>query len=76
MRSASTAYTTDFYLIAMDYERADDGTLRKVADNQRIYLYLFVKTFILSGVITVLCLLLAFPWHICWRRCRWPRRTC
>jgi putative spermidine/putrescine transport system permease protein len=61
MRSSSTAYTSDFYLISTDRERADDGTIRQVAENQRIYLYLFAKTFILSGIITFLCLLLAFP---------------
>jgi putative spermidine/putrescine transport system permease protein len=61
MRSAATPYTADFYLIAADFDRADDGSLRRVDENQRIYVYLFVKTFILSGVITLLCLLLAFP---------------
>ncbi len=61
MRSAASPYTSDFYLIATDFERADDGTPRRVQENQRIYVYLFVKTFVLSGVITLLCLLLAFP---------------
>jgi putative spermidine/putrescine transport system permease protein len=61
MRSSSTAYTSDFYLISTDRERADDGTIQKVPENQRIYIYLFIKTFILSGIITFLCLLLAFP---------------
>ena len=48
-----------------DRDRSRAGRRRqrsqRVDENQRIYLYLFVKTFILSGVITVLCLLLAFP---------------
>ena len=61
MRAAATAYTTDFYLVALDYERADDGSLQRVDDKGRIYIYLFVKTFILSGIITLICLLLAFP---------------
>ena len=61
MRSASSAYTTDFYLISTDYERAPDGTIQKVPENTRIYVYLFIKTFILSGLITVICMLLAFP---------------
>jgi putative spermidine/putrescine transport system permease protein len=61
MRSSSTAYTSDFYLIAADRERAPDGTVRQVEENQRIYLYLFAKTFLLSGIITFICLLLAFP---------------
>lgn len=61
MRSSSTAYTSDFYLIALDFERAADGTVQKVPDKQRIYIALFIKTFILSALITVICLLLAFP---------------
>src|SRR5690606_27277672 len=61
MRSSSTAYTSDFYLIAADYERAADGTVQKVPEKQRIYVKLFIKTFILSALITVICLLLAFP---------------
>jgi putative spermidine/putrescine transport system permease protein len=61
MRSASSAYTTDFYLVATDFERADDGSIQRVPENQQIYVYLFVKTFILSGIITFICLLLAFP---------------
>jgi len=61
MRAASHAYTSDFYLTALDLERADDGSLRWVDDKGRIYIYLFVKTFILSGVITLACLALAFP---------------
>ncbi len=61
LRSASSAYTADFYLISTDNERAPDGTIQKVPENTRIYLYLFAKTFILSGLITVICLVLAFP---------------
>lgn len=61
MRSSASAYTADFYLIATDRERAADGSIQKVNENKRIYLWLFAKTFILSGLITVICLLLAFP---------------
>ncbi len=61
MRSASNAYALDFYMVAIDLERAPDGTLQKVDENRRIYLYLFAKTFALSAVITALCLALAFP---------------
>jgi putative spermidine/putrescine transport system permease protein len=61
MRSASTPYTSDFYLIATDRERTEDGSVARVPENQRIYIYLFVKTFILSAIITLICLLLAFP---------------
>jgi putative spermidine/putrescine transport system permease protein len=61
MRTSSRAYTADFYLVAADFERASDGSLVRVAENRQIYVYLFVKTFLLSGLITVICLLIGFP---------------
>ncbi len=61
MRAASGPYTTDFYLVASDLERNAEGGVQLVNENKRIYRYLFVKTFVLSGVITGVCLLLAFP---------------
>ena len=61
MRAASNPYTTDFYLIATDRARGADGGIEQVPENERIYLWLFGKTFILSGLITFICLILAFP---------------
>ncbi|WP_284165062.1 ABC transporter permease [Frigidibacter sp. SD6-1] len=61
MRDAASPYTTDFYQVAADQKRADDGAFQRGSDKERIYLYLFFKTFYLSGVITFICLLLAFP---------------
>jgi len=61
MRSAANPYTADFYLIAMDRQRDETGAIVQAPENERIYLWLFGKTFILSGLITVICLLLAFP---------------
>jgi putative spermidine/putrescine transport system permease protein len=61
MRSSSSAYTTDFYVVAADFQRAPDGSLARVAENRQIYVYLFVKTFLLSGLITLICLLIGFP---------------
>ncbi|MCY1127557.1 ABC transporter permease [Frigidibacter sp. RF13] len=61
MRDAASPYTTDFYHVAVDQKRAEDGAFQRGTDKERIYLYLFIKTFILSGVITFTCLLLAFP---------------
>ncbi len=60
MQSAAGTYTTEFYKVASDRKLRDDGWARG-ADNERIYLYLFFKTFLISGAITVICLLLAFP---------------
>ncbi len=60
MASASHVYTTEFYYVASDMKLNDDGWARG-EDKERIYLYLFFKTFLVSGIITVLCLFLAFP---------------
>lgn len=61
LRSSASAYTLDFYLTSIDMERSPDGDVRLVDENSRIYVWLFVKTFLLSGLITFICLLLAFP---------------
>ncbi len=60
MQSASHVYTNEFYYVASDMKLNDNGWERG-EDNERIYLYLFFKTFLISGLITVICLLLAFP---------------
>jgi putative spermidine/putrescine transport system permease protein len=61
LRTASSTWSTDFYMVSADRKRTADGDFERVAPEQRIYIYLFVKTFILSGLITFICLLLAFP---------------
>ncbi len=61
MRQVSTAYTTDFYLAALDMKRDVDGSVIRVPENQRVYVNLFLRTFALSAVITVICLALGFP---------------
>ena len=61
MRAASSQYTTDFYRVAVDEKRSEDGGWARGGDKERIYVYLFFKTFFLSGVITLACLVLAYP---------------
>ncbi len=60
MEAASSAFTTEFYRVASDRKLTDDGW-QKGGDKERIYLYLFAKTFLVSGIITLICLVLAFP---------------
>ncbi|MGL4312311.1 MAG: ABC transporter permease [Paracoccaceae bacterium] len=60
MQSASNVYTGEFYKVASDMKLNDEGWQRG-GEKERIYLYLFAKTFLVSGIITVICLLLAFP---------------
>ncbi|WP_148087126.1 ABC transporter permease, partial [Pseudogemmobacter humi] len=61
MREAASPWTSDFYLTGVDMQRSPDGDVERVPERDRVYLWLYVKTFILSGVITGICLLLAFP---------------
>jgi putative spermidine/putrescine transport system permease protein len=61
MRQVSTAYTTDFYLAALDMKRDVDGSVIRVPENQRVYVNLFLRTFALSAAITIICLILGFP---------------
>jgi putative spermidine/putrescine transport system permease protein len=60
MASAAHVYTAEFYKVASDLKLTDAGWTRG-DDKERIYLYLFIKTFWVSGLITFICLLLAFP---------------
>lgn len=61
MRSASSPLTFDFYLSALDMTRDDTGAIVGVAEGQAVYKMLFGRTFWLSAMITVFCLVLAFP---------------
>ncbi|MFD1912410.1 ABC transporter permease [Halodurantibacterium flavum] len=61
MRGASDAYTANFYLASVDRKRDLDGNIVQVDPQSRVYVQLFVRTFILSAAITVLCLMLGFP---------------
>jgi putative spermidine/putrescine transport system permease protein len=61
MRQVSQAYTTDFYLAAVDMERDAEGSIVQVPENERVYVNLFLRTFAMSAVITVICLILGFP---------------
>ncbi len=61
MRSSAGTLSGDFYLLATDFERDDSGAIVRTDPKERIYLYLFWRTFFLSALITGICLILAFP---------------
>jgi putative spermidine/putrescine transport system permease protein len=61
MRTASSAHTVNFYLAALDLKRGEDGGIERADPQQRIYVTLFTRTFLLSAVITVICLILGYP---------------
>lgn len=61
MRGASSAYTLNFYLSAIDKTRDAAGNVVAVNENRQVYVKLFKRTLFLSLLITVLCFILAFP---------------
>ena len=61
MRSASGAYTASFLLAAVDLARDAEGRIVRAPEDRQVYVNLFVRTFLLAGLITVICLVLAFP---------------
>lgn len=61
MRNAATPLTGNFYLASVDLTRADNGSIQRVPEQQRVYVMLFLRTFWLSLLITAITLVLGFP---------------
>lgn len=73
MKSAAPAWTSFYLLTAVDMERKTDGSIGQVAPDQRIFLDVLGRSLWISGVVTIVCLLLAFPvaFHITTVSARW-----
>lgn len=61
MRDASSSYTGNFYLAALDRERSVNGEIVQVDENRRVYVQLFMRTLFLSLLITFMTFLLGYP---------------
>ena len=61
MRQVSDAYSANFFLAALDMTRDVNGKIVPVPEERQIYVSLFIKTFLLAGLITFTCFLLGFP---------------
>lgn len=61
MKRISHSMTGDFYVAAVDRQYGSDGDIQLKADKNQIYVKLFIRTLWLSFLITVICLVLAFP---------------
>ncbi|AJX94569.1 ABC transporter permease [Burkholderia pseudomallei] len=53
--------TGSFLLAAVDHRTDPSGTIVPVATDQRVFVSIFGRTFWMAAVVTVLCLLLAYP---------------
>ena len=60
IKQFSSPITAGYFLAALDAHRTPDGIEFK-PDDQRLYLMLFGRTFILSITITISCILLGYP---------------
>lgn len=54
-------FTARHYQNAVDLQQRSDGSIAWQPKERRIYLKLFGRTLVVSGVITLLCLLLGYP---------------
>src|SRR5690606_8076988 len=61
MRTASRAWSPDFYIAALDRTRDTAGRIVPVPPERQVYLMLFARTFLISIGITLICLALGFP---------------
>lgn len=60
IKQFSPTYTDGYFLAAFDAQRDSDGVSMK-AEDERIYLKLLLRTFILAIAITLSCLLIGYP---------------
>jgi putative spermidine/putrescine transport system permease protein len=61
MRNASKKRTDAFYLAALDRKRDVNGEVAMVPENRQVYVQLYIRTFILSLLITFMTFLLGYP---------------
>ena len=61
MKQLSAPFTARFYVNALDRQYDSAGNVQLQTEDRRIYLPLFWRTFLLSGMVTVFCLLLGYP---------------
>jgi len=62
IKQNTSSYTDGYYLAAFDYKRNfDDGKVESLSERDSIYLKLFLRTILLSTLITFLTFVIGFP---------------
>jgi putative spermidine/putrescine transport system permease protein len=61
LANSATTFTSSYLLAAVDLRRDLQGNIGQAPEDSRIYRDVIERTFIISTVTTVICLLLAFP---------------
>lgn len=73
LQRASSAITPYYLLAAVDLEQKDDGSIGSVSEDRAIFIDVLLRSLGISAVVTIICLLLAFPvaFHITSVSARW-----
>ena len=61
LREATRKFTDRHYLQAIDLKRDPSGEIVSVSETNQIYVDLFIRTFIVSAVVTLLCFIIGYP---------------
>ncbi|MCY4672283.1 MAG: ABC transporter permease [Bacteroidetes bacterium] len=61
VQATGERFTARHYWNALDLQRLSDGSVARQPEERRIYLRLFGRTLMISGLITLLCLILGYP---------------
>ena len=72
IKTYSPAYTSGYFLNAVDMQKGPDGAEAR-PENQQIYMMLFKRTLFMSLMITASCILLGYP--VAWILANLPMRT-
>ncbi|MDW4498138.1 ABC transporter permease [Sulfitobacter sp. D35] len=72
LRTYSPALTNGYFLNAVDLKKSFDGPTTR-PENERIYIKLFGRTFVMSMAITLSCILLGYP--VAWLLANLQART-
>jgi len=57
----ASRWTPDYLLTAVDLKRSSEGSITQVEPEQRVFGSILLRTFSISAVVTVWCLLLGYP---------------
>ena len=61
IKRATAPYTDYYFLASVDRQRDTDGSIVSVPEGQRIFGKVYLRTFYISTIVTLLTLLLGFP---------------
>ena len=73
LKRAATSPTPDFLLAAVDAQVTPQGSIAFVPDNASIYRQAFLRTISISGMVTLLCLVLGYP--VAWLLANLPAKS-